>query len=121
MATAKQARVPSYRSRAGYAHALVTLTDSATGKRRDYWLGLHGSSESREAYHRVLAEWESNGRRFPDARLVDAGPRAAPSTTVGDAVQLASRTPGPITPAGGVARSSGLTVNDVIPSRGTQS
>lgn len=117
MATAKatkQARVPSYRSRAGYAHALVTLTDSATGKRRDYWLGPHGTPESREAYHRVLAEWESNGRRFPDTRLVDAGPcdRALPPPA--DAVQLSCRTHDPITPAGGVARSSGLTVNDVI-------
>ena len=65
----KRARVPTYRQRAGYAHALVTLTDSATGKRRDYWLGPHGSPESREAYHRVLAEWEANGRRFPDNRL----------------------------------------------------
>jgi hypothetical protein len=75
----KRARVPTYRQRAGYAHALVTLTDSATGKRRDYRLGPHGSPESREAYHRVLAEWESCGRRFPDARFVAARIRAVSS------------------------------------------
>ena len=124
MATArstKQARVPSYRSRAGYSHALVTLTDSATGKRRDYWLGPHGSPESREAYHRVLAEWEANGRRFPDERLLDVGHRAAPppparraASGSADGHDGAIRTPDLITPAGGVARSSGLTVNDVI-------
>ncbi|MBX3361136.1 MAG: hypothetical protein KF705_06810 [Phycisphaeraceae bacterium] len=90
-----KARVPSYRSRAGYSHALVTLTDSATGKRRDYWLGPHGSPESREAYHRVLAEWEANGRRFPDARLVDAGPRTARSAMVTDTVPSACLTPDP--------------------------
>lgn len=59
-------RVPSYRQRTGYDQALVTLTDAATGKRRDYWLGPYGSPESRERYHRVIAEWESLNRRLPD-------------------------------------------------------
>lgn len=104
----KQARVPSYRSRAGYTHALVTLTDSATGKRRDYWLGPHGSPESREAYHRVLAEWEASGRRFPDDRL--SGWRKPLEVVTGD------RTPDLITPIVGVEGSSRdpLTVNDLI-------
>lgn len=60
-------RAPLYRQRPGYDQAIVTLTDAASGKRRDYWLGAHGSTESREAYHRVLAAWEANGRRWPDA------------------------------------------------------
>ena len=59
-------KTPTYRLRRGYTHAIVTLSDAATGKRRDYWLGEHGSAESREAYHRLIAEWEANGRRLPD-------------------------------------------------------
>ena len=43
-------KTPSYRARAGYSQALVTLSDSATGRRRDYWLGEHSSPESREDY-----------------------------------------------------------------------
>lgn len=30
-------KVPAYRLRAGYTQAIVTLSDSETGKRRDYW------------------------------------------------------------------------------------
>lgn len=58
-------KTPSYRCRAGYTQAIVTLTDSVTKKRRDYWLGPHGLPESRETYHRIIAEWEANGRRLP--------------------------------------------------------
>ncbi len=60
-------KTPSYRRRPGYTQAIVTLTDSVTKKRRDFWLGPHGTKESREQYHRVIAEWEANGRRFPRA------------------------------------------------------
>lgn len=63
-------KTPSYRKRAGYEQALVTLTDSVTKKRRDYWLGPHGSNESREMYHRIIAEWEANGRRLPRMETV---------------------------------------------------
>lgn len=52
-------KVPSYRSRESHAQALVTLTDSVTKMRRDYWLGEYGSPESRELYHRAIAEWEA--------------------------------------------------------------
>ncbi len=57
---------PAYRQRKGYSQAIVTLTDSATGKRRDYWLGEHGTPESKERYYRLLAEYEALGRRLPD-------------------------------------------------------
>ncbi|GMU35003.1 MAG: hypothetical protein AMXMBFR20_28750 [Planctomycetia bacterium] len=60
-------KTPNYRQRKGYSQALVTLTDSVTRRRRDYWLGEHGSPESREAYHRIIAAWEANGRRLPEA------------------------------------------------------
>ena len=56
---------PTYRQRKGYDQAIVTLTDSVTRYRKDYWLGAYGSPESRELYHRVLAQWESGGRRLP--------------------------------------------------------
>ena len=115
----QQKRVPSYRSRAGYSHALVTLTDSVTGKRRDYWLGPHGSPESREAYHRVLAEWEASGRRFPDDRLsgwrkpLEGGGALPPPPS---ARAGGVRTPDLITPIVGVEGSSRgtLIVNDLI-------
>ena len=58
-------RTPSYRQRTGYDQAIVTLSDSVTRKRRDYWLGEHNSPASRERYHRLIAEWEANGRRLP--------------------------------------------------------
>lgn len=60
-------KIPTYRQRKGYTQALVTLTDSETRLRRDFWLGEHGSPESREAYHRVIAAWEANDRRLPAA------------------------------------------------------
>ena len=56
-------KTPSYRQRTGYTQAIVTLTDAVTKRRKDFWLGEYGSTASREAYHRVVAEWEANGRR----------------------------------------------------------
>jgi len=58
-------KTPSYRRRKGYSQAIVTLTDSLTRQRRDYWLGEYGTPESRERYHRLIAEWEASGRRLP--------------------------------------------------------
>ena len=63
-------RTPSYRLRKGHGQAIVTLSDSFTKKRRDYWLGEYGSPASREQYHRVIAEWEASGRRLP-SQVVD--------------------------------------------------
>lgn len=60
-------KTPTYRRRKRYSQALVTLTDSVTRRRRDYWLGEYGSAESREQYHRVIAAWEANERRLPEA------------------------------------------------------
>ncbi len=65
-------RTPTYRPRKGYDQAIVTLCDSATGYRRDYWLGPFDSTESRERYHRLIAEWEANGRRLPEECNVTA-------------------------------------------------
>lgn len=60
-------KTPSYRQRSGYTQAIVTLTDAQTRKRRDYWLGEYDSPESREQYHRLIAEWEASGRRLPQS------------------------------------------------------
>jgi len=59
----KRPQIPSYRQR--HDRALVTLTDSQTKRRRDYWLGSFDSPASRELYHRVIAGWEAGGRRWP--------------------------------------------------------
>lgn len=67
-------KTPTYRKREGRSQALVTLTDSVTKRRRDFWLGEYGTAESRELYHRVIAEWEANGRRFPTAAPCQAAP-----------------------------------------------
>lgn len=58
-------KTPAYRTRPGRNQALVTLTDAATKRRKDYWLGPYGAAASREMYHRVIAAWEANGRRWP--------------------------------------------------------
>ena len=62
---ANRRKIPGYRQRSGYDQAIVTLTDSVTKQRRDYWLGEHDSRESRERYHRVIALWEASDRRLP--------------------------------------------------------
>ncbi|MFO0836893.1 MAG: site-specific integrase [Phycisphaerae bacterium] len=73
---------PAYRQRPGRTQALVTLTDSATGFRRDFSLGEFGSVESREAYHRIVAEWEANGRRLPRSRAVEPAAVRAGSMSI---------------------------------------
>ncbi len=65
-------KTPGYRKRHDRNQAIVTLTDAVTKRRRDYWLGEPGSPESRELYHRVIAEWEANGRRLIDANFEKA-------------------------------------------------
>jgi integrase len=56
--------VPSYRRHKQSGKAVVTLRD-ALGSRRDVLLGKYGSAASRAEYARVIAEWETNGRRLP--------------------------------------------------------
>jgi hypothetical protein len=54
---------PSYRLHKQSGQAIVTLPDGMGG-RRDVLLGKHDSEASKKEYKRVLAEWESNGRRL---------------------------------------------------------
>jgi integrase len=60
----RRPKVPSYRLHKQSGQAVVTLTDHL-GTRRDVLLGKHGTPESRAEYARVLAEWETSGRRLP--------------------------------------------------------
>jgi hypothetical protein len=48
--------VPSYRLHKYSGQAIVTLTDTVTGKREDQLLGPHGTPESRAEYGRVIAD-----------------------------------------------------------------
>ncbi len=70
-------KTPAYRKRRDRNLALVTLTDAVTKQRRDYWLGAFGSAESREQYHRIIAEWEAAGRRLPRRPGREAGDDSA--------------------------------------------
>jgi integrase len=69
---ARPNHVPSYRLHKQSGQAVVTLTDSQTGARKDTLLGGYGTPESREVYGRVLAEWEARGRRLQDTAPTDA-------------------------------------------------
>lgn len=66
--------IPSYRQRTGSDQAIVTLMDAVTKERRDYWLGAFGTPESRERYHRLIADWESQGRVLPSPEEPSGGP-----------------------------------------------
>lgn len=69
-------KIPAYRRRTDQKQAIVTLTDAATKRRKDFWLGEYDSPESRQEYYRVIAAWEANSRRWPDRRnsAGEAGP-----------------------------------------------
>jgi hypothetical protein len=60
--------VPSYRRHNQSGQAVVTLRDSLGG-RRDVLLGRYGTAARRAEYARVIAEWETNGRRLPQPVL----------------------------------------------------
>lgn len=70
--------VPSYRLHKPSGKAVVTLSG------RDFYLGPHGSPESRARYDRMIAEWLANGRRLP-ARA-DAPPTPAEPLSVAEVV-----------------------------------
>lgn len=59
MPRSKSPSVPSYRLHKPSGRAVVRLNE------RDYYLGPHGTEQSRAAYERLIAEWISHGRQMP--------------------------------------------------------
>ena len=57
-AESSRRRPPSYRLHRATGQAVVTLN------KKDFYLGLHGSPESKEAYNRLVAEWLVSGRQL---------------------------------------------------------
>jgi integrase len=55
-------KLPSYRLHRPSGQAVVTLPDGL-GSRRDVYLGIHGTEESRSEYLRVVTEWQAGGQR----------------------------------------------------------
>ncbi|MFL5328967.1 MAG: tyrosine-type recombinase/integrase [Gemmataceae bacterium] len=53
---------PKYRLHRSSGNAVVTLTD-AGGRRRDVYLGKHGTAASKREYARVLDEWQTSLHR----------------------------------------------------------
>ena len=76
---------PSYGQRTGYDQAIVTLTDSVPGYRKDNRLGPYGSPESREPepHHRAPAQPHPRGRprRAAEGARAARGGRAACTTS----------------------------------------
>src|SRR3954471_4748411 len=68
---ARRNHLPSYRLHKQSGQAVVTLTDSVTGERKDHLLGPHGTPASRQEYGRLIAEWEARGRRWAGAAPTD--------------------------------------------------
>lgn len=64
---------PSYRFHKPSGLGVVTLTDPS-GRRKDVWLGPHGTPESRAEYGRVIAEWEAAGRTLAPGSAGTATP-----------------------------------------------
>src|SRR5688572_13572990 len=81
---------PSYRLHRQSSQAIVTLRDSATGRRRDMLLGPYGTAASRAEYARVIAEWETANRfAHPAGSTAQAPggsghPRPIPDLTVNE-------------------------------------
>lgn len=53
--------IPSYRLHRASGRAVCTIAG------RDYYLGRHGSEQSRQAYNRLIAEYMASGRQGPGA------------------------------------------------------
>lgn len=54
--------VPKLRHHKPSGRAVVTLSDTATGKRRDFYLGEYGTPEAHAAYAELVARWTARGR-----------------------------------------------------------
>lgn len=57
--------LPKLRLHKARGLAVVTLTDSVTGRRKDYYCGKWETPKAHEEYARLLRAWESSGGRLP--------------------------------------------------------
>lgn len=78
MARTHSHELPSYRLHKPKGLAVVRLNG------RDIYLGRYGSSESRTAYERVIAEWLSNGKQLPPTSPAAISPEG--TLTVNDLI-----------------------------------
>lgn len=69
--------IPTYRLHRPTGQAVVTLRCSATGRRRDVYLGQHDTAESRVEYGKALARWEDAGRVLDGAEVTPRVPKRA--------------------------------------------
>jgi len=71
--------LPRLREHKASGRAVVTLSDRATGKRRDFYLGGYGTPDAHVAYAELLARWQARGRTLEHVKpdLVQARPSAA--------------------------------------------
>ncbi|MFL5343018.1 MAG: tyrosine-type recombinase/integrase [Gemmataceae bacterium] len=65
----KRTGIPAYRRKGRYA--VVTLTDSVSGRRRDLLLGQFGTKESKAEYGRAIQQWEAASRRLDEPAPTD--------------------------------------------------
>lgn len=79
---ARKQRVPAYRLHKKSGQAVITLADANTGRRRDVYLGDHGSPPSRRRYAEVLSEWEGAGRVVDGMSLASESRRADTVTSL---------------------------------------
>ena len=57
---------PKYRRHRASGLAVVTLTDGA-GTKKDYYLGKHGTAESKAEYARLIGDWLATAKSIPAA------------------------------------------------------
>src|SRR5688572_1744667 len=67
-------RIPSYRKKKtrNGNYGVVTLPDGLRN-RRDILLGKFGSAASKQAYLKVVGEWQANGKRLPSNDAATSG------------------------------------------------
>lgn len=67
--------VPQLRHHKPSGRAIVTLSDSNTSKRRDFYLGEYGTPEAHAAYAELIARWQARGRTLEHVKPAPAQAR----------------------------------------------
>ncbi|MEM1356346.1 MAG: site-specific integrase [Planctomycetota bacterium] len=81
-------KAPSLRLHRPTGQAVVTLRDITTGRRRDYYCGVHGTPAAVAEYARLIQEWEGRGRTL-DAKPKPPTPRRTADAKHGTVAKLA--------------------------------